>query len=361
MRAAVVTRLGGPEVLQVVEVPDPVPGPGQVLVRIRAACVNPADVATRTGMVPGGPDTPPFLLGWDIAGEIVAIGDTVDDAAGEAANGAVGGVATDAVGNTANDDTDDAAGGFQVGQRVAGMIPWFLTRGAPGAYAELVAADPAWLAPVPDGLDLVTAATVPLNGLTAHQALDLLGLPTSADSTAATAPAASADSAAAAPAASAGSTLLVTGASGAVGGFAAKLAVRRGLRVLAVASHGDEAWVGKLGVAEVLPRTSDLAAVGPVPAVLDAVPVGEPAIAAVADGGVLVATRPVPVADPARRISQHVVLVRPDSGLLEALLRDVAAGLLRTRVAQTLPLAEAAQAHRLLEAGGLRGKVVLES
>ena len=217
------------------------------------------------------------------------------------------------------------------------MIPWFLTRGAPGGYAGLVAADQGWLAPVPSGLDLVAAATVPLNGLTAHQMLDLLG-----------------------PSACAGSTVLVTGASGAVGGFAAQLALRRGLRVLAVASHDDEAWVRGLGVHRVLPRTTELAAVGPVPAVLDAVPVGDPGLAALADGGVLVVTRPVSQADPARRISAHLVLVRADAGVLGALLQDAAAGLLRTRVAHTLPLAAAAQAHRLLEAGGLRGKVVLE-
>jgi len=305
MRAAVVTSLGGPDVLRVVDVPDPVPGPGQVLVRVRAACVNPADVAARVGLLPGGADTPPFLPGWDIAGEIVTCGDD--------------------------------AGAFQVGDRVAGMIPWFLTRGAPGGYAELVAADPDWLAPVPAGLDLVAAATVPLNGLTAHQALDLLG-----------------------PGVSADSTLLITGASGGVGAFAAQLAARRGLRVLAVASHDDQEWVRGLGVHTTLPRTTDLAALGPIPAVLDAVPVGEPAIAALADGGALVATRPGPQADPARRIHQHVVMVHPDSGVLGALLRDAAAGLLHTRIAQTLPLTGAAQAHHLLEAGGLRGKVVLE-
>jgi NADPH:quinone reductase-like Zn-dependent oxidoreductase len=303
MRVVAVTALGGPDVLQVVEWADPVAGPGQVLVRVRAATVNPADVGARTGMVPGGPVEPPFLPGWDIAGEVVAVGDGVT--------------------------------GFETGERVAGMIPWYLTRGAPGGCAELVAADAEWLVPVPAGLDLAAAATVPLNGLTARLALDMMELPP-------------------------GSTLLVTGASGAVGGFAAQLAVRAGLHVLAQASHDDEEWVRGLGVDTVVPRTADLADIGPVPAVLDAVPLGPPAAAAVADGGILVTTRPTAQVDPERGVRQQLVLVHLDRDALRTLVQDVAAGRLRTRVAATLPLADAAQAHRRLEAGGTRGKLVLE-
>ena len=67
MRAVVVSALGGPEVLEPVELPDPAPGPGGVLVRVRAACVHPADLAARVGQIPGGPVPPPFLAGWDIA------------------------------------------------------------------------------------------------------------------------------------------------------------------------------------------------------------------------------------------------------------------------------------------------------
>jgi NADPH:quinone reductase len=105
MRAVVVTALGGPEVLQVVERPRPVPAAGEVVVRVRAACINPADIGARVGQIPGGPVPPPFLLGWDIAGEIVELGAGVTD--------------------------------LGVGQLVVGMIPWFRTRGAVGGYAEL--------------------------------------------------------------------------------------------------------------------------------------------------------------------------------------------------------------------------------
>jgi NADPH:quinone reductase len=302
MRAVVVAALGGPEVLQVVERPDPVPAAGAVLVRVRAVCVNPADIGARVGQIPGGPVPPPFLLGWDIAGEVVEVGAGVTD--------------------------------LSVGESVVGMIPWYHTRGAIGGYAQLVAADAEWLVPVPADLDPVVASTVPLNALTARRALDIMALSEPA-------------------------TILVTGASGAVGGFAAQLAARAGHRVLASATHDDEEWVRSLGVDTVLPRSADLAANGPVPAVLDAVPMGEPAGAAVADGGVLVTTRPTPPVDPARGVRQEIVMVRLDRPALRALVEAVADGQLRTRVAATVPLAEAAEAHRRVEAGGLRGKLVL--
>jgi NADPH:quinone reductase len=302
MRAVAVTALGGPEVLQVVEQPDPVPAPGQVLVRVRAVCVNPADIAARVGQIPGGPVPPPFLLGWDMAGEVMEVGADVI--------------------------------GLGVGDAVIGMIPWYLTRGTVGGYAQLVAADAEWLVPVPADLDPVVAATVPLNALTARRALEVMAL-------------------------SDPITILVTGASGGVGGFAAQLAVRAGHRVVASATYDDEEWVRGLGVDTVIPRSADLASVGPVPAVLDAVPVGESASAAVADGGVLVTTRPTPPVDPVRGVRHDVVMVRLDRPALRELVEALAKGQLRTRVAATLPLAEAAQAHRRFQAGGLRGKIVL--
>jgi NADPH:quinone reductase-like Zn-dependent oxidoreductase len=299
MRAAMVTALGGPEVLAMVERPDPVPAKDEVLVRVRAACVHPADIAARVGQIPGGPVPPPFLPGWDIAGEIVAAGDEVTE--------------------------------FGVGDTVAGMIPWYLTRGSIGGYAELVPADPDWLVPVPPGLDPIVAATVPLNGLTARRALDMMAL-------------------------SEPSTVLVTGASGGVGGFAAQLAIQAGHSVYASATHNDEEWVRGLGVHTVVPRSAELPSA---PIVLDAVPVGEAAGAAVETGGVLLSTRPTPPVDPGRRVRQEVVLVQLDRPALRQLIESVAKDQLRTRVAATFPLAEAAEAHRRFEAGHLRGKIVL--
>ena len=305
MLGVVAAALGGPEVLQVVELPEPEARPGQVVVRIRAVCVHPADVAATTGEIPRGPEQPPFSPGWDIAGEVASVGpDTAD---------------------------------FGVGDRVVGMIPWYLTRGAPGGYAELVAADTDWLVRLPDGLDFVSAATVPLNAQTAHQGLSLVSL-------------------AMLPA---GSRILVTGASGGVGGFATQLAAQGGYRVVAQAGNGDEQWVHSLGAHEVISRSVDLATLGPVAAVFDAVPVGEAAAAAVEDRGIVVATRPTPAIVPARGVRQELQLIAHDRELLADLVGQVAAGRLRTRVAATMPLTEAADAHRRVLAGGLRGKLVL--
>ena len=212
------TDFGGPEVLQAAERPDPEPGPGEVLVRIRAATVNPTDLGARAGVHRARmPDlTPPFVPGWDLAGEL------------------------------------------EGGGRVVGMIPWGRIGGRVGAYAEAAAVDPDWLAPIGDALDDAVAATLPLNALTARQALDLLAAPP-------------------------GATILITGAAGAVGGYATQLAVREGYRVIAVAGRDDEEWVQSLGPAEVLPRDADLSRVD-ADAVFDAVPVGAQAAGALRCG-----------------------------------------------------------------------------
>ena len=303
MHVAEVTAFGGPEVLQLTERPDPAPAPGEVVVRIRAANVNPTDLGVRSGQARTRmPDLrPPFVPGWDLAGEVTAVG--------------------------------SEATGFAPGDRVLGMIPFGRIGGRVGAYAQAAAVDPGWLAPLCTDVDDATAATLPLNALTAQQALDMIAAPP-------------------------GATLLVTGASGAVGGFATQLAVRAGLRVLAQASHGDEDWVGSLGATEVLPRDTDLATIGPVDAVLDAVPLGPDATAALRDGGIAVFTRP-PGADPPPGRRFDVVLVQSNAEQLRALTDDLEHGRLRTRIAEVLPLADAARAHALNEAGGLRGKVLL--
>ena len=304
MHVAEVTAFGGPEVLRLGERPDPAPAPGEVVVRIRAANVNPTDLSVRSGQARARmPDLrPPIVPGWDLAGEVTAVGSEAD--------------------------------GYRPGDRVVGMIPFGRIGGRVGAYAQAAAVDPGWLAPLATDIDDATAATLPLNALTAQQALDIIDAPP-------------------------GATLLVTGASGAVGGFATQLAVRAGHRVLAQASHDDEDWVASLGATEVLARDADLAAIGPVDAVLDAVPLGPDSTAALRDGGIAVFTRPPQPAEPPRDLRFEVVLVQTDAEQLRALTADLEAGRLRTRIAEVLPLAEAARAHALNEAGGLRGKVVL--
>jgi NADPH2:quinone reductase len=297
MRVAEVTAFGGPEVLRIAERPDPVAGPGEVVVRIRATAVNPTDLGTRAGQAKRRmPDLePPFVPGWDLAGELV-----------------------------------------ESGERVVGMIPFGHIGGRVGAYAEAAAVDPDWLAPLDDALSFEVGATLPLNALTAHEALDRLSL-------------------------ARGARLLVTGASGAVGGYATELGAAAGLDVVAVASHGDEAWVAGLGAIEVLARDADLSAIDPVDGVFDAVPLGPAAsTGALREGGKAVFTRAPDPPEAERDIELESFLVTPNPPVLRELSRRLAAGRLTPpRIAQVLPLEQAAEAHRLAEAGGLRGKVVL--
>lgn len=295
---------GGPEVLEVAQRPEPVAQAGQVLVRVRAATVNPADLFTRSGALSAltGSLRLPVVLGWDFAG-------------------------------TLETDTGD----LRAGQRVAGLVPWFQT--AAGAYAERIAVDPAWIAPIPDAVDDVAAAAVPLNAMTARQALDLLGL-------------------------AVGQSLLVTGASGAVGGYAVQLAAANGLVVTASASDGDEAYVSALGAKTVLGRLDVAGLIAAVRAAppdggFDAVPLGPATIGAVRDGGHFVTVLDPAVPAPERGVRVSKVSVEPGSDQLRRLLEAVAAGSLIPRVAETLPLEQAAQAHQRFAAGGLRGRIVL--
>ncbi|MFG2039898.1 NADP-dependent oxidoreductase [Dactylosporangium sp. NPDC048998] len=287
-----VSEFGDADRLRGARRPDPAPVAGRVPVRVSAAVVNPVDVWTRAGALAALlPDLrPPFVLGWDFAGV-----------------------------------TDD-------GTAVAGLVPWFADAGATGTYAERLLADPAWLAPIPAGVDPAEAATLALNGLTARQALPLAGLP-------------------------AGARLLVTGASGGVGGFAVQLAVAAGLDVTAIASPGDEAFVAGLGAKEVVTRGAALP-VGAFDAALDAASHGG-VLHAVRDGGAYVAVTGPSAPAPERGIRVAEVHVVPSAEGLAALLADLAAGRLTTRIAGRLPLAEAAEAHRRVERGGLRGKLVL--
>jgi NADPH:quinone reductase len=305
VRVAEVTAFGGPEVFRTAERPDPVAGPGEVVVRIHAATINPTDLGTRAGQARRRlPDLePPFVPGWDLAGEVTEVGEGVTD--------------------------------YAPGDRVVGMIPFVRIGGRVGAYAEAAAVDPEWLAPLDAGVSYEEGATLSLNALTAREALGMLALP-------------------------AGATLLITGASGGVGGFATQLAVADGLRVVAVAGRDDEDWVAELGPAKVLSRDADLSWIEPVDGVFDTVPLGPAAsTGALRDGGTAVFTRPPDPPEPDRGLRLESFLVSPNASALRELTGRLAAGELRTRVARVLPLEQAAEGHRLAEAGGLRGKVVL--
>lgn len=300
MRALVVRRFGGPEVLETIEVAVPEPGPGQVRIRVAAAAVNPVDAATRSGALTELGVIPPRAvlgLGWDVAG-------TIDDAG----------------------DTRFGAGQAVIGLRDRIALPL-------GAYAEYLVLDASAVAPAPPGLSPVEAATLPLNALTAAHALDLV------ETT---------------------GTLLVTGAAGAVGGYAVALARARKLPVVAMASEADEALVRQFGADEFVPRGPALGehvravVPGGVDAVLDTALLGLDALDAVRGGGEFVAFAAGAAPLPLRGVRVRHVWIRADGERLAEL-----AGRLPARVAGVFPLAEAAAAHERLAAGGLRGRLVL--
>ena len=298
MQAIVVTRYGGPEVLAAIERPTPRPGRGQVVITVAAAAVNPVDHAIRAGyldhFVAG---RLPVGLGWDVAGRIEAVGEGVDDVI--------------------------------VGQPVIGLLDDVLAPAA--AYATHALIDRAALTPVPEGTDLVAAATLPLNALTADQALDLLAL---------------------AP----GQSLLVTGAGGGLGEYTVALGAARGLKVIGLGRPRDEDDVLAAGAARFV---RDVAELDPVDGVLDAAQLGPGALARVRDGGTFIAVNDPAQPAPERDVRVTTVHVRADGARLARLWREVEAGRLRLRVAATYPLAEAGAAQERLAAGGVRGRLVL--
>jgi len=309
MRVIEVREYGDPDVLQEAEWPDPVATDGKVRVRVAATVANPADLGTRAGAMAARTlnAKPPIVLGWDFAGTLL-------------------------------DATDE----YPVGTRVAGLYPWFALGDGTGTYAEQIVADPSWITAIPDGVGFPEAATLSLNGLTAAQALDLASLQPD-------------------------QTLLVTGATGGVGGFATELAAAAGINVIAVASTGDEEFVTSLGPTEILSRGTAEEIVAAVrtrhpdgiDGVVDGAVIGAELIGAVRDGGVFIATITPAIPAPERGIRTAQVMVGPNGPQLGDLLGKVAAGSLRTRIADVRPLADAAEAHRRLAAGGLRGKIVL--
>ncbi|MGI8332596.1 NADP-dependent oxidoreductase [Actinomadura scrupuli] len=308
MRSIIVRRFGGPEVIDVADVPVPEPARGQLRIRVAASSVNPIDLSARAGRLTEAglmAPAPRLGLGWDVAGRVDAVGPGVRR--------------------------------FAAGDAVVGLRDLL---SAPGAHAEQVVLDEAAVAPAPTSVPLAQAATLPLNGLTADRALALAGLRR-------------------------GQILLVTGAAGGVGGFVLELAAIRGLRTIALARPGDEDLVRELGAAEVVTSAEHLGAEvrdlvpGGADAVIDAAVLGIRAHDALRGGGTFVALV-APFAPPPIRGTRVVVQeVVADGARLTELAALAHAGLLTLRVARTLPLEEAAAAHTLLEHGGLRGRVVL--
>jgi NADPH:quinone reductase-like Zn-dependent oxidoreductase len=281
------------------ERPGPAPADGDVLVEVKAAGVNPVDWKHREGEVRN--DRPfPLGMGWDVAGVV---------------RGTV-------------------PGGPAVGEAVHGMLP--LPYG--GAYQELCVLPASAVAPKPAGLSYAEAAAVPLAALTAWQALETAKV-------------------------TVGMRVLVHAGAGGVGHFAVQLARHLGAHVTATASARNLDFLRRLGVDEPVDRaTADLAAGEPFDVVLDTVggPVQHASWRLLRPGGTLI-TLPEPV-DEAHRVpgvTAHRIVVAPDGAALRRIGGLIDSGAVHVEVQSVLPLAKAAEAHRLSRAGRVRGKLVL--
>jgi NADPH:quinone reductase-like Zn-dependent oxidoreductase len=301
VKAARFSRFGGPEVLEIVDLPDPHPGPGQVRIAVRAAGVNPSDWKKREGLM--DPELPQ-TMGYEAAGVVDELGEGVADVA--------------------------------VGDRVFGLS----AEGA--AQAELAVLS--FYAPIPPSLNFAGAAALPAAVETATRALDQLGVGAGAGRD---------------------STLLINGASGSVGSAAVQLAVVRGARVIGTASPASHDYLRSLGAEPVAygeglaGRVRALAPDG-VDAALDVAGSGVlPELIELAGGPEHVVT----IADFGGAREHGVRFSSGDAGRAVHALAEIGelieSGRFSLPVARTFPLAEIAQAHRVGEDGHLRGKLVL--
>jgi NADPH:quinone reductase-like Zn-dependent oxidoreductase len=297
MKAARFRQFGGPEVLEIVELPDPHPGPGQVRIVMRAAGVNPSDWKKRKGLMD---QELPQTMGHEAAGVVDELGEGVADVA--------------------------------IGDRVFGFSAQEM------AQAELVVLS--YYAPIPPSLDFAEAAALPSAIETAARALDQLGV-------------------------ASGSTLLINGASGSVGSAAVQLAVVRGARVIGTASPANHDYLRSLGAEPVaygegmVERVRALAP-GGVDLALDVAGSGVlPELIELAGGPEHVIT----VADFAGAREHGVRFSRGDEGRAIYMLAEIGeliqSGRFSLPVAQTFPLTEVAEAHRVSEKGRVRGKLIL--
>ncbi len=303
MKAIRIHQFGDANTLQLEDIPNLTIGDDQVLVRVRAAGVNPIDWKIRQGYMKDVMQTKfPLTLGQDFAGEVVDKGKSVTQ--------------------------------FAKGDRVFGF--------AQGTYAEIAAAPASTVAKIPDGVDFATAAALPTAGLTALQIIrDFVQ-------------------------AKAGMTILIHGAAGGVGSFASQIAKNKGARVIGTATGEDIEYLKSIGVDEVIDykreRFEDK--VHGVDAVVDLV--GEDTAArsygVVKRGGVLVSTVQAPDEAAAQRAgirAERIVMKRNSADLAE-LAQLVAKGAVKPRMDQTLSLNQAKEAQELSEKGKTEGKVILK-
>ena len=311
MRAVGFYEFGEPDVLQVIDLPEVHAGPGQVRIRNHAATVNPTDLMARNGTRSEqiGKDPPPYVPGMEVAGVIDEVGEDV---------------------NT----------GVKIGDKVIGIV---VTKGDHGGYREQITLDARSVVPLPAGRSFIEACTLPMNGLTARQVLDRLAL-------------------------SAGQSIAVTGAAGAFGGYVVQLAKAVGLNVIADASTADEALVTSFGADIVVLRGDGFADrvrehfPEGVDGLADGAVLRQKATAAVKDGGVFNSLRGWQGTGE-RGMRFETTSVRSyafEFNKLNKLCQQVEEGVLTLRVAGHYRPEEAPEAHRRLEIGGIKGRLVIE-
>ncbi len=311
MYAVSINEFGGPDVLRYQEVPRPQPTDNQLLVKIHAAGINPVDWKTRMGrgMAHQPGFTLPYILGWDISGEVVEVGANVDS--------------------------------FSVGDQVFGMI------GFPGegaAYAQYAAVNPDHIARKPRTLSHIEAGAIPLVALTTWQALF--------------------DTADLQP----GQRILIHAAAGGIGHIAVQLARWRGAEIWGTASAKNATFLKELGVDHIVDYTAAPFEdqVEDMQVVFDTVG-GEITLRSFKTlqvGGFLVSIQGHPDVDLARDtpagLSSKRILVQTNADQLKVISSLIDEGHLKPHISTVLPLANAGEAHRLSETGHTRGKIVLE-
>lgn len=323
MYAMIIEKTGGPEVLQYAEIATPQPGPGEVLIRVGCAGVNPADWKNRQGLLEQyRPYFFPYIIGFDAAGTVAAVGEGVTE--------------------------------FAVGERV--FTPTNHGQGGQGSYAEYTLANVDRVAAIPKGMGFDQAAALPVAALTAWQALfDRGGL-------------------------QAGQWILVHGGSGGLGSFAVQFAKWAGARVAATCSTANVDYLRALGVERVIDYRSEniaeaLQAWAPqgLDCLLDAVGVSTlpNGLDLVRSGGTYISIPtlvddgdiPASAAAAAAKNVNRVFSTMSDVNCAETLAKIaglVVAGKIQLPPIREFPLRSAAEAHRLLQEGHTRGKVVLK-
>ena len=310
MRAVGFKKFGDPEVLEVIDVPEVSAGEGEIRIKNYASAVNPTDIVSRSGLIKQfiKDFSLPCVPGMDVAGEVDEVGNGVDT-------------------------------GIKVGDKVMAMV---MPNKLHGAYREQLILDQNAVVKAPEGFSHFETSTLPMNGLTARLSLDLLNLKK-------------------------GNIIAVTGGPGAYGGYVIQLAKADGLNVLADSNEKDIQLLKDLGVDHIIPReknfVEEVRKIFPngVDGIADGALLNEKAVGAVKDNGSFTSVRNF-IGEPQRNINFTATWVSEyncDFEKLNKLRQQVEDGLISLRVADIVTPENAAEAHRRLDAGGTRGRMVI--